>query len=179
MSYNAVAEKYAKALFEAVEDKKTALAIEKELLEVATVFTSDIIAFFDNPFNAQADKLVTISQAFEGKVSAETLNYLKVLTEKNRIPAIKEIAITFSNLVKAGEGTVKGRLFSPSEPAAEFIKNVEDALSKTIGQKVELEFHKDAALIAGFKVEVGGWTIDDSASAHLNKIKDDLMKRGL
>lgn len=179
MSYAAVAQKYAKALFEQTQATATTAKVEAELTTVSHILNQDAILFFENPFNAISDKMTVVGNTFEGKVSSETLNFIKLLVEKNRVGAIADIATSFSNLSKSLVGTVKGKLFSVTEPSKEFINSVQDTLTKKLNQKVELEFHKDASLVAGFKVEVGGWTIDDSAAAHLNKIKEDLMKRGL
>jgi F0F1-type ATP synthase delta subunit len=52
-------------------------------------------------------------------------------------------------------------------------------LSQTLNKKVKLSVQKDASLLSGYKVTVGGWTLDDSAQFHLNKIKEDISKRGI
>lgn len=179
MSTNIVAQKYAQAVYEETYKNGKTGQVGQELIAVAKIMTSDIVQFFQNPFNAESDKLTTINQAFEGKVSSETHNILKLLVNKGRMNIIGDLSEELNTLIRNSTGQTRGKLLSPTEPTKEFISQVETELSKILNKKIELDFEKDESLIAGFKVQVGGWTIDDSASAHLNKIKDDLMKRGL
>lgn len=179
MSTNVVAQKYAQAVYEETyKNGKTGL-VGQELMAIAKVMAPDFIQFFQNPFNKLEDKLTTVNQTFEGKVSAETHNILKLLVSKSRMHIIGDLSEELNTLIRNSTGQTRGKLFSPVEPTKEFISQVEAELSKLLNKKIELDFEKDESLIAGFKVQVGGWTIDDSASAHLNKIKEDLMKRGL
>ena len=90
-----------------------------------------------------------------------------------------EISKELTTLVQASAGITKGKLFSAVEVSPEFLKQVEAQASKALNKQVELVFEKDSSLIAGYKVQVGGWTLDDSAEAHLRILKDELMKKGL
>lgn len=179
MSNNIVAQKYAKAAYEQLNTSGKAADFGVELVQVAKLFDKSAIQFFQNPFNEKADKINVINQSFEGKVSNEMLSFLRLVASKSRMNFISEMSTEYSNLVRNAAGLTRGKIYSPVDLTPEFIKQVADTLTDTLKKKIELDFEKDESLIAGFKVQVGGWTIDDSASAHLNKIKEDLMKRGL
>ena len=179
MSSNNVVTKYAKSLFDVTYAKGSAGDVGQQLNEVAKAFSSDVVAFFQSPFNTAENKLTVAKAALEGKVTAEAFNFILTLVQNERVALLKDIAKEFSTLVQASAGITKGKLFAAQEVSADFLKQVEATASKALGKKVELAFEKNPNLVAGFKVEVAGWTMDDSAQAHLKILKDDLIKRGL
>ena len=179
MSSNNVVTKYAKSLFDVTYASGTAGDVGQQLNEIQKAFTADVVAFFQSPFNTAENKLAVAKAALEGKASVEAFNFVLTLVQNERVSLLKEIAKEFSSLVQASAGITKGKLFSAQEVSAEFLKSVEATASKALGKKVELTFEKNPSLVAGFKVEVAGWTMDDSAQAHLKILKEDLIKRGL
>jgi F-type H+-transporting ATPase subunit delta len=174
-----VVDKYAKAFFEVTYEKGLAGECAQQFAEITKAFSQDVVAFFKNPFNSLDNKLSVAKSAIEGKCSPETFNFICALVEKNRVGAMHEISKELTTLVQASAGITKGKLYSAVEVSPEFLKQVEASASGALGKKVELAFEKDASLIAGYKVQVGGWTLDDSAEAHLRILKDELMKKGL
>lgn len=178
MSANNVVIKYARALFDVTYEKGLAGDVGQQLNEVSKAFSPDVVTFFQSPFNDVEQKQTVAKTALEGKVSAETFNFVVTLVQNERVALLKEITKEFSSLVQASAGITKGKLYSAQEVSTEFLKEVEAKASKALGKKVELVFEKNPALVAGFKVEVAGWTLDGSAQAHLKNLKDDLIKRG-
>ncbi len=179
MKTSEIANKYAKALFDVTYQKGLSGEIGSQLKIVSEILGENEMSFFQNPFVGLNDKLKTINASFEGKANTEIINFLSLLAEKNRINKIDEIAKKYAVLVQEAAGITKGRIFSSVDLKADFIKKVEAAVSINLGKNVTLEFEKDEKLIAGFKVQVGSWTLDDSAQTHLKILKDDLMKRGI
>ncbi len=179
MSSNNIVNKYAKSLFDVTYANGTAGGAGQQLVEVAKAFSPDVVAFFQSPFNSEDNKLTVAKAALEGKVAAETFNFVIMLVKNERVSLLNDITKAFSALVQASAGITKGKLFAAQEVSAEFLTKVEAVASKALGKKVELAYEKNPSLVAGFKVEVAGWTMDDSAQAHLKILKDDLIKRGL
>lgn len=179
MSANNVVTKYAKSLFDVTYAKGNAGDVGQQLNEISKAFTADVVTFFQSPFNSAENKLTVAKAALEGKATAEAFNFVLTLVQNERISLLKEITKEFSSLVQASAGITKGKLFAAQEVSGEFLKQVEATASKALGKKVELSFEKNPNLVAGFKVEVAGWTMDDSAQAHLKILKEDLIKRGL
>lgn len=174
-----VVDKYAKAFFDVTYQKGIAGDCALQLSEIAKVFSNETKSFFSNPFNSMDNKMSVAKAALEGRCLPETYNFVCLLVEKNRTGAILEISKEVSTLVQASAGITKGKLYAAVEVSPEFLKQVEAEASKALGKKAELSFEKDPTLIAGYKVQVGGWTLDDSAEAHLRILKDELMKKGL
>ena len=179
MSLEAVTKKYAKALFDVTYEKGAAGECAQQLAELSKAFGEDVEMFFKNPFNTTENKLAVAKSAIEGKCSPEIFNFICTLVENNRVAALSSISKEFTQMVLSSAGITKGKIYSATEVSADFIRQVEEKTSKALNKKVELAFEKDTSLIAGYKVQVGGWTLDDSASAHLRILKDDLLKKGL
>lgn len=179
MKSNVVTLKYAKALFDVTYANGKSGEVAAQLLEISKIFNTNSIVFFENPMNSPGDKLSVVNNTLEGKASTEVINFINLLVDKNRIGLIQEIAKEYSTLVQTAAGITKGKIYAATDLNKEFVNQVEDTVSKTLNRKIELTFEKDEALLAGYKVQVGGWTLDDSVSTHLKTLKEELMKRGL
>jgi len=179
MSSNNIVNKYAKSLFDVTYAKGIAGDVGQQLNEITKAFSSETIHFFNSPFNQSEHKVTAIKSALEGKCLPEVFNFFVTIVQNDRVSLLKDVSKEFNVLVQESAGITKGKLYSSQEVSGEFIKQVEEKTSKALNKKVELTFEKKADLLAGYKVEVAGWTLDDSAQAHLKILKDDLIKRGL
>lgn len=179
MSAVIVVEKYANSLFEVAT---TASAVPKTLqdLETVAIAFSDksIVSFFKSPFNSQEHKTVAAKSSLEGKVSAEVFNFVATLVANERMHLISEICQAFKTKASQVGGHAEGTLFVVTEPSVEFKNDLEKQVSVVLKKQVKLKTQVDKALISGFKVQVEGWTLDDSALHHLKKLTEDISKRG-
>ena len=184
MSAQAIAKKYSQALFEVVEsnkelNKKTATTAF-ELDQAAKIFSQpDSLIFFSSPFNSTETKIMVAKSALEGNCSVEIFNFLVSIVEKERVSFLAAINESFQALVRGKDGETEGVLYVPGEISPEFKAQVEARLTSALNKKVKLKIEKDPTLLSGYKARVGGWTIDDSAQFHLNKIKENISKRGI
>ncbi len=178
MSALNLASKYAQALFETAQPELRTKIIA-ELKQLVPLFDKSIVEFFQSPHNTIETKKSVLNMALEGKTSPEVFNFMHTLVLNERLAVLDKIAAEFEKLGMTSLGATRGTLWAATEVGPEFIKKVEEQATKAIGRKVELKFERRPELVAGFKVQVGGWTLDDSAAAHLRILKDDLMKRGL
>lgn len=180
MSADAVVQKYSQALFEAAEFAKKSEVVSFELQQIAPLFASaEAKTFFTSPFNSADNKLMVAKSALEGQCSPELFNFLITVVEKERVGLLTEISTAYQALVRAKGGETEGVLYVAGEVSDAFTAQVEQLVSKTINKKTKLKVQRDPALISGYKVSVGGWTMDDSAQFHLTKLKEEISKRGI
>ena len=180
MSADVVVQKYSQALFEAAQMNKKTDAIAAELAQLTPIFAqADSVSFFNSPFNNNDTKVMVAKSSLEGKCSPETFNFIITLVEKERVALLAQINEAFQTTVRAQGGETEGVLYVAGEVTEAFKTQVETKLSQSLKKTVKLKVEKDASLLSGYKVTVGGWTMDDSAQFHLNKIKEDISKRGL
>jgi F-type H+-transporting ATPase subunit delta len=180
MSADIVVQKYSRALFEACEQASKTELVAAELAQAVAIFGQKEVAdFFTSPFNSVDNKVMVAKSALEGKCAPELFNFFVTLAEKGRMALVSEMNNEFQKLVSEKSGQTEGVLYVASSVSDSFKAQVETKLSETMKKKVKLKVEKDPSLLAGFKVSVGGWTMDDSAQFHLNKIKDEISKRGI
>jgi len=180
MSADAIVKTYSSSLFAAAEENKNTDQMAAELLQITKIFIQpDVMAFFSSPFNANDNKVMVAKSALEGKCSPETFNFIILLVQNERIAFLNEIGESFQALVRAKTGETEGVLSVASEVSDQFKTQVEERLSKQLNKKVKLTVQKDPTLLSGYKISVAGWVFDDSAQLHLNKIKEEILKRGI
>ncbi len=180
MSADALIKKYSRSLFEATESSRNTEVIASEMQEIAKIFSQDDVkTFFKSPFNAIDTKIMVAKSTLEGKCSAETFNFMILLVENERVGLLAQINQNYQALLRAKGGETEGTLYVAAAITETFKAQVEAGISKSLNKKVKLKVETDPSLISGYKVTVGGWTMDDSAQYHLNKIKEDILKRGI
>ena len=180
MSADVIVQKYSQSLFEAGEAIKKTEALAAELVQLAPLFSQpETLAFFKSPFNSGDNKVMVAKSALEGKCSPEMFNFMITLVQNDRVGLVGQISEALQTLVRAKSGETEGVLYAAAEVSQSFVSQVETKLSQTLNRKVKLSVQKDSNLLSGYKVTVGGWTLDDSAQFHLNKIKDEISKRGI
>lgn len=180
MSADVIVQKYAQSLFEACEASKATDVVAAQLQTVSQLFAAqDVQAFFSGPLNSSDNRVMVAKSALEGKCAPELFNFMIMLVNNGRMGLVAEINNAFQGLVRSKSGETEGVLYVAQPATDAFKAQVEAKLSKSLNKKVKLSVQTDASLISGYKVTVGGWTLDDSAQYHLNKIKDEISKRGL
>lgn len=178
MSADQLAKKYSQALFEVAEENKKTATTAFELEQATKIFShADSLAFFSSPFNTIETKVMIAKSALEGNCSLEIFNFLVTVVEKERVAYLSLINESFQALVRAKSGETEGTLYAAGEASSELKSQVEAKLSALLSKKVKLMVEKDPALLSGYKVAIGGLIIDDSAQFHLNKIKEDVLKK--
>lgn len=180
MSAHTVIEKYGMALLETATAAGTTAKIAAELDAVAKAFSDKAATeFFTNPFNSKDNKTMVAKATLEGKASPEVFNFVVTLVQNERVHLIANISEFFNKKSAEFGGQAEGVLYAAQEPTAEFKTKLEAKVSDVLKKKVSLKVQTDKSLISGYKVQVGGWTLDDSAQNHLKKLTEDLSKRGL
>lgn len=180
MSADVLVQRYSQALFQTSEANKNTDQVADELARVTEIFIQeDVLTFFASPFNTGDNKAMVAKSALEGKCSAEVFNFLITLVQNERVTFLSQINTSYQAAVRAKGGETEGILYVATEATEGFKTQVESKLSQSLNKKVKLSIQKDPTLLSGYKVVVGGWTMDDSAQYHLNKIKEESSKRGI
>lgn len=180
MSADLIIQKYSQSLFQACEENKKTDVVALELSQAAAPFVqADVNAFFTSPFNSSDNKIMVAKSALEGKCSPEVFNFIINLVKNDRMAFLTQITEAFQTLVRAKSGETEGVLTVASDISEQFKSQVEAQISKQLNKTVKLTVKKDSSLLSGYKISVAGWVFDDSAQFHLNKIKEDISKRGI
>ncbi|MFN8846677.1 MAG: ATP synthase F1 subunit delta [Bdellovibrionales bacterium] len=178
MSQAVLAKRYAKSLYELGHQRKMASAYHAQLAEAASAINKDSVVkqFFVGTAASKVEKKEILKKLFaQTKLESDIQAFLYLLIDKARFSLLEEIVKASQELSDADQGTTRGLLFS-AQPIAEAHKlEYEKKASSILGKKIQLETRVQAGLVGGVKIEVAGWTFDDSLSAHLDKISERML----
>ncbi len=170
----AVAERYAGALVDVALENKQAGQVKQELAAFAAMVreSAELHAFLSNPSIARASKHAAIEQLVARMGASRTLrNYLFVIVDQRRAGMLPEIEQAFSALLDARQGITQAAVTSAADLTAKERAELDAALAKLTGQKVQAQFNRDAALIGGAVVRIGSTIYDGSLRAQLDRLR--------
>ena len=170
----ALAERYAAALVDVALQNKQADQVKQELAAFAAMVreSSELHAFLANPSIARASKHAAIEQIVARMGASRTLrNYLFVIVDQRRAGMLIEIEQAFSALLDARQGITQATVTSPSDLTAAERAELDAALAKLTGRKVQAQFKTDSALIGGAVVRIGSTIYDGSVRAQLDRLR--------
>lgn len=176
---NQIALRYASAMYEVAAQVSKQDQYLSELRTIAEVFEKnpEIGEFFTSPSVTLENKASVLKSTFSAKASADVFNLLLLLNDKNRMGLFCDIAHSFETMIDDARGVTRGTVRSASALDSAQRKELEDTVKKVAGRQVILKFEVDPTLVGGMVAKVGGWTFDDSLSAHLQTMKDHLSRR--
>jgi F-type H+-transporting ATPase subunit delta len=170
----ALAERYAGALVDVALENKQADQVKQELSAFAAMVreSDELHAFLANPSIARAGKHAAIEQLVARMGASRTLrNYLFVIVDQRRAGMLIEIEEAFGALLDARQGITQASVTSAAELTAGERKEMDAALARLTGKKVQAQFATDAALIGGAVVRIGSTIYDGSVRAQLDRMR--------
>ena len=180
MSQVELAKRYAKAILELGHQKGKAKEYANQIKSVAQIITTqaDVDQFFTNTTISQDLKKKSLESLFQGGNFADDVKaFLYLLIDRSRMHALADIALATSNLLDEEEGVTRGQIKSASPISEQTKSDYEKKIGSALGKKIFLESSIDEKIMGGVRVEVGGWTFDDSLETHLSHLGDQLMKK--
>ncbi|CCO08432.1 F0F1 ATP synthase subunit delta [Desulforamulus hydrothermalis] len=179
MLKGAVARRYAQALYEIARDKNALDTMEQELKGVAEAIegTRELQKVLYHPQVLPGEKKKLLKALFEGKISAETMNFLGLVVDKRRENYISGIAAEFAALANEARGKVAAEVTSAIQLSDEQKQQLIQVASRLAGKQVEPTFAVDPSLIGGVVVKIGSKVIDGSIKTRLAALKSRLMSK--
>jgi F-type H+-transporting ATPase subunit delta len=170
----ALAERYAGALVDVALEKKQADQVKQELAAFASMVreSAELHAFLSNPSIARASKHAAIEELVTRMGASRTLrNYLFVIVDQRRAGMLLEIEQAFSAILDARQGITQATVTSAADLTADERAELDAALAKLTGKKVQAQFDTDPALIGGAVVRIGSTIYDGSVRAQLDRLR--------
>jgi F-type H+-transporting ATPase subunit delta len=180
MRYSELAFRYASALFDIGSEANKADKYLEPLksLEKALFENAQVREFIESPLVRATDKEATVTKALEGKgLPAEIQNFILLLARKSRLGHLPEIISAYQAKEDSMNSLTRGTVRSSTELTAKQKEEVAKIVSTITKKKVVLQYNEDKSLIGGLVAQVGSYIFDDSLSAHLRRIKEDLTRR--
>lgn len=179
MSYEAIARRYAQAVFELGKESGQLVALSKQMTSLGEVFagSAELRAVLTNPLvSEQAAEAILIEIGQRLGVNDTASRTLRVLAANRRLAALPEIAKALSRLVDEEQKTLRATVTSAGALSEGYLSKLKAELEKTTGQKIEITVNKDPSLLAGVVVQIGDKVIDGSVRAKLRLFREGLVQ---
>lgn len=179
MSLAAVADRYARAVYELGRESNQLSQISDQIAKVARVYEDsvDLRAVLDNPL-VEEEKREAILQAVGSRLGLGpvVINTLRLLAKRSRLVVLPELARRLGKLSDEQAGIIRATVTSATDLPASWYEKLSAALQKQTGKKVVLSKHTDPSLIAGVVTRIGDNTIDGSVKGRLDDLERKLLQ---
>jgi len=169
-----LAERYANALLELAEERKTLERVARDLeaLKALLADSPELAHVVRSPLIAREDRARAVQAVAERAGFSElTRNFIGVVARHGRLFALQAIAARFLAVLAArrGEATAEVTAAHPLDDSQ--IRALEAALGSAAGGKVSIDLKVDPAILGGLVVRLGSRLYDSSLGSRLRRLE--------
>ena len=170
---------YAESLFGVAKENGDLDEVQAQLAQFTDALEGnrELAVFFFSPYFSSKEKLDGLAKAVEA-ANPEFLNFLELLIEKHRMPAIFRIRKNFDDLWKKENDRIEVTVTSAIELDPSVAQEVAGAVEKQTGKKVDLTSRVDDSIIGGLVLQVGNMVLDSSIRNNLEKLRQSVAQAG-
>lgn len=178
---NALANVYARSLFELAEDAGGAdkiAEVAEELEEICGLVRGDgsFAEFLSSPIVGVRRREECLRRIFSDRITDLTLRFLLVLNVKGRIGELADIADAYDLIVQERYGKVEVDLFTARQIPAEQLVTMRERIQEAIGREPVIYPYVDRSMIGGVKLRIGDQLIDGSVATRLRRLAQGLTE---
>jgi len=163
---------YARSLFEVAMEADKLDEIREQLGQVADAIADqhELQVFFFSPYFSPDEKKEGLRKAVSD-ADPIILNFVDLLIEKHRMPAIMRIRQTYNGLWEQENDVLPVTVTSAVELDEDTVRQIGDRIGEQTGRKVELSSKVEPDLLGGIVVRVGNSIIDASIRSRLEQLR--------
>jgi F-type H+-transporting ATPase subunit delta len=172
-----IASVYSRSLFQVAQEQGTLDVVREQLGQFADAVADDreLQVFFFSPYFSTEEKKDGLTKAIEGADDG-FLNFLELLVEKHRMPAIFRIRRAYEQLWEHENKLLPVEITSAVELDDEIARRIGDQIGEQTGQKVELTKTVDPEILGGLVLRVGNSILDASIRNRLDNLRKNVAK---
>jgi F-type H+-transporting ATPase subunit delta len=173
----AIAQVYARSLFEVAKEHDKLDVVREQLGEIADTIAEshDLQVFFFSPYFSTDEKVEGLRSALQD-ADESVVNFLDLLIEKHRMPALFRIRRKFDALWEEENRLLPVQVTSAIELDESTVKQIGDAIGKQTGRRIELTSEVDPGILGGIVLRVGNSILDASIRNRLEKLRKQVVK---
>jgi len=178
VSFEAIARRYARAIFEIGRDENNLGRLAEEIKNFADIYegSDELRKVLDSPLVDETGREAVVKDIAQRLgLSPSGENTLRLLVRRRRMAAISEIARELARLVDEENRTVRAEVLSAAPLSDDYLSRLKAELEKATGQKVVLTVQQDPSLISGVVTKIGDRVIDGSVLSRLRSFREQLM----
>jgi F-type H+-transporting ATPase subunit delta len=172
-----IAEVYARALFEAAKDDGVLERAHDELGEFADALEEDrnLQVFLFSPYFSSEEKKDGIRRIVSD-ADERVLNFLELLAERHRMPALFRIRRIFEDLWADENKLLPVVVTSATELDAGLVEDIGKRIEEQTGRRVELSSNVNPDVLGGLMVRVGNMVLDATVRNRLEQLRKQVAK---
>ncbi len=171
-----VSERYALSLYEIAAENKKEKAYLDEFIAVCEVLKHepDFMKVLKTPSIAPEEKRNVLKKVFGERIEPYLLNFLMLLTDKNRISLVQDMCQAYKDHYYFENGIIEVRAIT-AEPLNDALsEKLKAKMEAVTGKKVVLEKTVDPSILGGIVVKLEGEQYDNSLRTRLDDIASRL-----
>lgn len=172
-----IAQVYARALFEVGVEKDTLDVLREQVGEFADALeqSRDLSVFFFSPYFSTDEKKDGLHRVLDGADPA-LMNFLELLVEKHRLPAIQRIRRTFDALWQEEHKLLPVEVTSAIELDGKTVASIGERIGEQTGRTVDITATVDPDILGGIVLRVGNSILDASIKNRLDRLRRQVMQ---
>lgn len=178
-----IGKRYAQALFTTALRYDVVPSVEDDLRAIVGLMDKDrgFRDFLLAPYTSREEKVRIMERIFSDRITALTMQVLRVMLEKRRETEIESVYKEFVQLRREATRTIHVTVSSAEALDASQQKALVAKIEASTGKKVEADFSVEPSLIGGIKVAYENYVLDGSLKGGLARLRDalkhDLLKQ--
>jgi ATP synthase F1 delta subunit len=168
---------YGRSLFEAALDQDKLDVVREQVGQFADALNDDheLQVFFFSPYFATQEKKDGLHRAVDG-AEPIFLNFLELLLENHRMPAIFRIRREYDRLWEHHNRLLPVSVTSAVELDEETIRHIGDRIAEQTGRTIELSSSVEPDILGGIVVRVGNQVLDASIRNRLDTLRKQVVR---
>jgi F-type H+-transporting ATPase subunit delta len=173
----AIAEVYARSLFEVAKEHDVLDRVHDELGEFADTLADnrDLQVFLFSPYFSSEEKRDGVRKIVTD-ADERTVNFLELLAERHRMPALFRIRREFDALWADENKLLPVTVTSAVELDDSVIDDIGKRIQEQTGRKVELSSNVDPDVLGGLRLQVGNMVLDGTVRNRLERLRKQVAK---
>jgi F-type H+-transporting ATPase subunit delta len=179
MSYDAIARRWARAVFEIGKEGGDVERLSGDVSAFAETFdhNAELAMVLDDPLvPEQAREAIVAELSDRMGLAAAAKSTLRLLARKRRLVAVPDIARQLSRLVDEDRNVVRAEVTSAGPLGDDYLQKLRAELEKATGKKVTISHKQDKSLIGGVVTRIGDQVIDGSVRTRLANFRESLLR---
>jgi F-type H+-transporting ATPase subunit delta len=172
-----IAEVYARALFEVARDNDVLDRVHDELGEFADALDEDrnLQVFLFSPYFSSEEKKNGV-QRIVSDADERIVNFLELLAERHRMPALFRIRRLFDGLWAEENKLLPVTVTSATELDQGLVDEIGKRIGEETGRRVQLSSNVDPDVLGGLRVQVGNMVLDATVRNRLEQLRKQVAK---
>ncbi len=179
MNRKRIARRYAKALFDLAREQGRIEPVGQELRELYDLLASnpELRTTLLTPVLPRRVKAEVLGALLEKLGPSDLVaNFLRVLLEARKLPALPDILEAYDTLADEAAGRVRGEVVTALPLDEAELEAIRQALAKRLQKEIVLSTRQSPEILGGVMARVGNLVFDASLRTQLQRLRDSLMK---